>query len=240
MAFAVIPALDVAGGRLAQWSAGGTTVVEAFGGDPVAAAGALATRGADRLHVVDLTLAFEGWIGAIDVIRAIRRAVPDVQIQVSGGITSMDLIREFLAAGADRTVVSSSALADEVRAEQILQTYGGAVLVGIEVEGGAIRARGREPVELDLMSTLGWLAAARTPGVLVTSVARVGGLAGPDVETVRRVVRSGIPVLAAGGIASLEDLRSLRAAGAIGAVVGRAVLDGTLDLSEALDIAARP
>lgn len=240
MAFAVIPALDVAGSRLAQWTPEGATVVEAFGGDPLVAAGALATRGADWLHVVDLDLALEGRIGAIDVIGAIRRAIPDVQIQASGGITSMDLIRKFLAAGVHRAVVSSSALADEVRAEQILRAHGGAVLVGIEVEDGAIRARGREPIELDLMSTLGWLAAAHAPGILVTAVARVGGLAGPDVETVRRVVRSGIPVLAAGGIATLEDLRSLRAAGAVGAVVGRAVLDGAMDLSEALDLAARP
>ena len=74
----------------------------------------------------------------------------------------------------------------------------------------------------------------------MTAVSRVGGLHGPDIKTVRRVVRSGIPVLAAGGIASLEDLGSLRAAGAVGAVVGRALLDGTLDLTDALALAARP
>jgi phosphoribosylformimino-5-aminoimidazole carboxamide ribonucleotide (ProFAR) isomerase len=84
------------------------------------------------------------------------------------------------------------------------------------------------------METLGWVVAAGASALLVTSVNRVSDRGGPDVELVRRVVRTGRPVVAAGGIGSLDDLRALRAAGAVGAVVGTAVLDGSLDLSAAI------
>jgi phosphoribosylformimino-5-aminoimidazole carboxamide ribonucleotide (ProFAR) isomerase len=84
------------------------------------------------------------------------------------------------------------------------------------------------------METLGWVVAAGAPALVVTSVGRVGDRAGPDLDLVRRVVRAGRPVLAAGGISSLEDLRDLRATGATGAIVGTAVLEGSLDLAAAL------
>jgi phosphoribosylformimino-5-aminoimidazole carboxamide ribotide isomerase len=84
------------------------------------------------------------------------------------------------------------------------------------------------------MVTLGWLREAGAAALLVTAVARVGEEAGPDLELIRRMVRAGLPVLAAGGIASLEDLRAIRDAGATGAVVGNAALDGTLDVAAAL------
>jgi phosphoribosylformimino-5-aminoimidazole carboxamide ribotide isomerase len=84
------------------------------------------------------------------------------------------------------------------------------------------------------MTTVGWLAAAGVPAFLVTATGRVGGLDGPDLRLVRRVARAGRPTLAAGGIRSLEDLRALRDAGAAGAVVGRAALEGRLDLAETL------
>jgi phosphoribosylanthranilate isomerase len=232
MAFAVIPALDVAGGRLVAWSAGGATPVEAFGGDPLAAAEALAAQGARWMHVADLDLAFAGEPAGIEVVRSLRAALPGCRLQASGGIAAIELVGRYLAAGADRVVVGSAALADQEGTQEVLERYRDAVILGIEVQGGQITARGREPVELDLMVTLGWLAAARSPGFLVTAVSNVGGLAGPDLDTVRRVVRSGVPVFAAGGISSLSDLRALREAGAVGAVVGRAALEGSLDLAE--------
>lgn len=239
MVFSVIPALDVAGGRLVVWTVEGMRPNDAFGGDPLAAAVALEAAGARWLHVVDLDRAIAGDAAGIEAVRALRRAVPGCRIQASGAIVAAELVEEYLNAGADRVVVGSAALADEARTLELIGQRGGSILVGVETEGGRIRARGREPVELDLMVTVGWLAAARTPGFLVTSTSRVGGLTGPDLETVRLVARSGVPVLAAGGIASLEDLRALREAGAVGAVVGRAVHDGSLDLPEVLAWAAK-
>jgi phosphoribosylformimino-5-aminoimidazole carboxamide ribonucleotide (ProFAR) isomerase len=233
--FSILPALDVWQGRLAVATSDGVAPVDAFDGDPVAAAGAAVALGATALHLVDLDLAFGG-SPRLDV--AVFRAVaPGAILQVSGGIGDAATGRSYLDAGADRFVLGSSALADDRGTLVALRDAGPRVVVGIEVDGGRIRARGAGPAAsegLDLMSTLGWLHAAGAPAFLVTSVDRVGGLSGPDIDLVRRVARAGRPTFAAWGVRSIEDLRRLRAVGAAGAVVGRAALEARIDLGEAL------
>lgn len=234
MFFSVIPAIDVAGGRLATWTSEGARMLEAFEGDPLRAARAFTREGATWLHVVDIDHAVGEREPEVSLIARIREALPGVRVQASGGVLHRD-VETYVAAGAERVVLGSAALPDQGSTEALLARRGASVVVGIDVEGGRIRARGRELVELDLMETLGWLAAAGAQTFLVTSIARVGLLEGPDLETTRRVVRTGRRVLAAGGISSLEDLRAARTAGAVGAVVGRAALDGSLDLRAAFD-----
>ena len=234
MTFLILPALDVWRGRLAVATAEGPRSIEAFGGDPVVAARAAVVAGARALHLVDLDLAYEGTLG-LDVA-AIRAVAPDATLQVSGAIGDEQIGRAFLDAGADRYVLGSSALADDRRTLLALRDAGAAVVMGLEVEDGRIRARGaggNEAGGLDLMSTVGWLNAAGAPAFLVTSIDRVGGLAGPDVDLVRRVARAGRPTYAAGGIRSLEDLRHLRDVGVAGAVVGTAALEGRFDVARA-------
>ena len=231
--FEVIPAIDVKDGALAHLTPTGLTPVGAFGGDPVAAAAAMVEAGATQLHVVDMDLAFDGEPRNLDVVSAIVSL--RVPVQAGGGVRTADEVDALLSVGAARVVLGSAALADEVLARELLAVHGPRLIVGIEVdEGGTIRSRGRDPVDLPLMETLGWLSAARAPMFLVTAVARVGSSIGPDVGAVKRVVRAGRPVIAAGGIHTVDDLRALRTAGALGAVVGRAALDGSLDLSAAI------
>jgi phosphoribosylformimino-5-aminoimidazole carboxamide ribotide isomerase len=234
--FLILPALDVWHGRLALATTEGPRAAEAFDGDPVAAARAAVAAGARALHLVDLDLAY-GEIRGLDVA-AIRTVAPDATLQVSGGIADAATGRIYLDAGADRFVLGSSALDDERGTLLALRDAGPALVVGLEVGDGRIRARGAGRVEdtegLDLMSTLGWLHAAGAPAFLVTSIDRVGGLGGPDLDLVGRVSHAGRPTYAAGGVRSLDDLRALRAAGAVGAVVGRAALEARMDLVEAL------
>lgn len=234
VAFDVIPAIDVSGGRLAFFGPEGTRPAGAFGGEPVAAADAYAEMGARWVHLVDLDLAFAGAPGTLGILSEIRARHPDIRIQASGGIRSETEADRYRAAGAARIVLGSAALADTRAVAAMLGRGTGDLVVGIEVEGGSIRARGAEAVELPLAETLGWLTAAGAPAYLVTAVDRVSALTGPDVVVVRRVARAGRPVIAAGGIASIEDLRAVREAGAVGAVVGRAALEGTLDLAGAI------
>ena len=233
MPFAILPALDVSRGRLVVMGAGGPRPVDAFGGDPVVAARAMSGAGAAALHLVDVDLALEGTPG-LDVA-AIRDAAPTALLQVSGGIRDLAAARPYLASGADRFVLASGALVDEAGAVATIAGGGANVVIGLEVDAGRIRPRGAAAEGLDLMSTVGWLHGAGAPAFLVTATGRVGGLDGPDVEPVRRVSRAGRPTLAAGGIRSLDDLRALRDAGAAGAVVGRAALEGRLALDAALE-----
>ena len=238
MSFTLLPAIDLTAGRLGVYTPEGPAPLEAFDGDPIQAARSYLASGARWLHVVDMDLAFDGVATNLEVVRAIA-ALPDARVQASGGIRTWQGAGALLAAGASKVVVSSGALADE---ESVAEIIAGArpdeVLFGIEVSDGRIRARGTNDVDIDLLSTLGWLRAAGATGFLVTAVGRVGRATGPDVELVRRVARSGIPTIGAGGIRSLADLEAVRAAGAVGAVVGRAALEGSLDLAEAIAWAA--
>jgi phosphoribosylformimino-5-aminoimidazole carboxamide ribotide isomerase len=194
--------------------------------------------GARWLHVVDMALALDRRHANVGVVSDIVAAAPGARVQASGGIIDEHDARSYLGAGATRVVLGSAGLADAQEAERLLERHRSEVVVGLEVADGRIRSRGVPPVELDLMSTIGWATAVGAAAFLVTATARVGGLAGPDEGLIRRVVRSGRPVLAAGGIASVADLGTVRDAGGVGAVVGRAVLDGRLDVALALEWAA--
>jgi phosphoribosylformimino-5-aminoimidazole carboxamide ribonucleotide (ProFAR) isomerase len=185
------------------------------------------------VHVVDLDLAFGGAFANLGVIGEVRAL--GLSVQASGGIGTLAEARDALDAGADRVILGSGALLDPSETVRSLEALGSRVLLGIEVEEGRIRPRGRVDGDLPLAETLGWLAASGAAGFLVTEVSRVGAMSGPAIATVRRVLRAGRPVLAAGGVASIEDLRALRRVGAAGAVVGRAALEGGLDLAAALD-----
>jgi phosphoribosylformimino-5-aminoimidazole carboxamide ribonucleotide (ProFAR) isomerase len=230
--FEIIPAIDVSDGALAAFTPAGPRPAKAFGGDPIAAAEAAVTAGARWLHVVDMDLAFRGEARNLGVMAEIA-SLP-VAVQAAGGVRDAEEVRALLEAGATRVVLGSAALADEQGATALLSAEGPRLAIGIEVDQGRIRSRGRDPVDLPLLETLGWVVSAGAHMLLLTSVDRVGQRGGPDLELVKRVGRAGRPVLAAGGIASIADLLDLRAAGAAGAVVGSAALDGSLDLAAAI------
>jgi phosphoribosylformimino-5-aminoimidazole carboxamide ribonucleotide (ProFAR) isomerase len=241
MPFIVAPAIDVTEGRLGVYTQDGPRSVDAFAGDPLRAAQAYVAAGAKMLHVVDMDRAMGTTLGDPGIVTAIASIPGIVAVQSSGGIHSWDIARSVLAAGAARVVVSSAVLDDEDAVGAIIRSArAGEVLFGIEADGGRIRSRGAGAVDLELASTLGFLQAAGAPGFLATAVGRVGTETGPDVELVRRVVRAGLPTWAAGGISSIEHLAAVREAGAAGAIVGRAALDGSLDLEAALEWAAQP
>lgn len=235
MAFEVIPAIDVSGGRLVRMSAGGTRPAEAFGGDPLVAASSYVDAGATRLHLVDVDLAFSGTPANLGILRDV--VALGVPVQASGAVGTTEQAGELLAAGAERVVLGSAALGDRPGTERALYTLGERICVGIETDGETIRPRGTgEP--LPLRDTLEWLAGLAVPVAryVRTDVGRVGVLAGPDLEGIRAFgTATGRPVIASGGIRSAADLHALAGLGGTveGAIVGRALQEG-LDLREAL------
>jgi phosphoribosylformimino-5-aminoimidazole carboxamide ribonucleotide (ProFAR) isomerase len=231
MAFEILPGIDVLGGRLARLAGGVVEPVDAYQGDPIAAAAAFRAAGAAWIHLVDLDLAFEGRLTVGPIVEGL--AAMGLRVQVSGAVRATDPIVRLLGSGATRVVLGSAALVDGSFVVESISRFGASLWCGIEAEDDRIRSRGVDPVELPLVPTLGWLTTAGAHGFVATAVARVSGLAGPDPALVRRIARSGRPVVAGGGIASVDDLRAVRAAGASGAIVGRAALEGTLDLAEA-------
>jgi phosphoribosylformimino-5-aminoimidazole carboxamide ribonucleotide (ProFAR) isomerase len=234
--FEVIPAVDVFGGRLARLSDGGVVFVEAFGGDPLAAARSFAEAGARWIHVVDMDLALDGEFRNLEIVARIVDL--GVSVQASGGIARLEEVERALAAGSRRVVLGSSALSDRPAAEALLARHRDALAVGIEADRDTIRTRVSEEVELSLSETMAWLAGIDVARYVHTGLGRVGGLEGPDLDAIRALIQvTGRPVVGSGGIRGPEDLRRIASIGAEGAILGRALYEG-LDLRVALDAVA--
>ncbi len=232
MAFDVIPAIDVFDGTLARFSGGTRVPVEEFGGDPLAAAESFAQAGATWVHVVDMNLAFEGAMANADVVTRVSQL--GLKVQASGGVASHADIERMLEVGAERIVLGSAALANRMPVEMLVAELGERLAIGLEIDGPRIVPRGRPPLEISIGGTVDWLIEIGATRFVRTSVARVGELSGPNLEGITQLVATGRPVIAAGGIASLEHLQEVAASGAEGAVVGRSVYEGGIDLAAAI------
>ena len=233
--FTVYPALDVLEGRVVRLSEGRREQVTVEGGDPVAAAERFVAEGATWLHLVDLDGAFSGEpdLGLVE-----RIAAAGVPVQVGGGYRSLDLIAAALAAGAARVLVGTAAL-DDTFLETAVERFGGAVVVAVDIRDGLVTVNGwTRDSGLRATEFAQRCAAAGIERLLVTSTSRDGTLSGPDVELLEEVLAVGLPVVAAGGIATLEDLRALRRLGCEGAVTGSALWLGRFSLVEALSLEA--
>ena len=238
MSFEVIPAIDVSGGGLARFTQDGPVPLEAFGGDPLVAAESFAEAGARWLHVVDMDLAFSGQARNLPVVESV--ASLGIDVQASGGVARAEDVNAMLEAGATRVVLGSGGLTHRPFVESLIGELGERLIVGLEVEGDRIRARGGSAVDLPLDETLSWLAGTRAARYLLTDVGRVGTLGGAGPDGVRAAVGGmPVPVLVSGGVSTEDDLRALIELGppVEGAVIGRALVEGELSLSRLLTVA---
>ncbi len=229
--FTVYPALDVLGGRVVRLFEGRREQVTVEGGDPVAAAERFVAEGATWLHLVDLDGAFEG---KPDLALLERVAAVGVPVQVGGGYRSLDLVEAALAAGAARVLVGTAAL-DDTFLTKAVERFGAAVVVAVDARDGFVTVDGwLQDSEIRAAELARRCAAAGIERLLVTSTRRDGTLAGPDVELLEDVLAVGLPIVAAGGIATLDDLRALAALGCEGAVTGSAIWLGKFTVADAI------
>lgn len=233
--FTVYPALDVLEGRIVRLSEGRREQVTLEGGDPVAAAERFAAEGASWLHLVDLDGAFSG---EPDLGLVSRIAASGLPVQVGGGYRTLELVEAALGAGAARVLVGTAAL-EQAFLTAAVERFGGGVVVAVDARDGLVTVSGwTEDSEVSAVELARRCAAAGVERLLVTSTRRDGTLAGPDVALLENVLAVGLPVVAAGGISSLDDLRTLRALGCEGAVTGSALWLDRFTLTEAVSLEA--
>lgn len=237
----LLPAVDVVEGqavRLVQGEAG----TETGYGDPAEAAADWAAQGAEWIHLVDLDAAFGRGSNHELLARIVRDL--DIDVELSGGIRDDASLERALEAGARRVNLGTAALENPVWTERVIARHGDRVAVGLDVRGTTLAARGWTKEGGDLWETLERLDAAGCSRYVVTDVTKDGMLTGPNLELLREVaVRGRAPVVASGGVSSLDDLRALRTlvpAGVDSAIVGKALYAGNFTLTEALDVAGRP
>lgn len=237
----LLPAVDVADGqavRLVQGEAGSETSY----GDPLDAAMAWQNDGAAWVHLVDLDAAF----GRGSNLPLLKRVVDqlDIKVELSGGIrddASLDMALEL---GASRVNLGTAALENPEWTASAIARYGEAIAVGLDVRGTTLAARGWTKDGGDLWEVLARLEDAGCPRYVVTDVTKDGTLRGPNLELLREVLtRTDRPVVASGGISSLDDLAALRELvplGLEGTIVGKALYAGAFTLPQAFDIAGHP
>jgi 1-(5-phosphoribosyl)-5-[(5-phosphoribosylamino)methylideneamino] imidazole-4-carboxamide isomerase/N-(5'phosphoribosyl)anthranilate isomerase len=230
----LLPAVDIRGGkcvRLLQGDFGRETVYDE---DPIAVAKRFQSEGAEWLHVVDLDAAFEGKPRNRDVIAELIRSV-GIPVQCSGGIRDADAVHAARMAGADRVVLGTAAINDPAFVQETVARNGSFIAVGLDVRGETLQARGWTQDGGPLWPTLRRLIKAGVERFVVTDVARDGMLEGPNLDLLDRVVkRTRRPVVASGGVSSLDDLHALVKLGVEGCIVGKALYAGRFTLSDAL------
>lgn len=229
--FQVIPAVDVVGSEAVRLRQGEFESVVVRAGEPAELVARFAAARPPLVHVVDLDGARSGRIRP-ELVRALARAAAPTPVQASGGIRSPADALALLEAGAARVVVGTAALAGPDALGSLVDSVGERLVVAVDARGGRVAVAGwsREE-EISPEAFAASCAAAGVPRLLCTAIDRDGTLAGPDLGLLERVgAASGLPVLAAGGIRSREDLDALAALGLEGAVVGRALLEGAISL----------
>lgn len=227
-----MPAVDVLQGRAVRLHEGVRDRVTIEGGDPVALARRFVGEGARRLHLVDLDGAFDGR-PADGLLERIARVAEEVPVQVGGGYRTLDAIDAAVSAGADRVMVGTAALSPGFLTAAAAR-FGEHLVVAVDARDGFVAVEGwTRAADISAADLALRCADAGVRRLLVTGTRRDGSLAGPDLELLAEVLPCGLPLLAAGGIASLDDLRALRDLGCEGAVVGSALWRGAFTLAEA-------
>lgn len=234
----LLPAVDVADGkavRLTQGAAG----TETSYGDPVDAAAEWADQGAEWIHLVDLDAAF-GRGNNTGVLKRVIRQVQGVKVELSGGIRDDASLEAALETGVERINLGTAALENPEWAAHVIAQYGEAIAVGLDVRGTTLAARGWTEEGGDLWEVMERLEDAGCARYVVTDVTKDGTLQGPNLDLLRQVMdRTDRPVVASGGISSLDDIIALRELvpdGLEGAIVGKALYAGKFTLAEALDV----
>ncbi len=240
MTFEVIPSIDLLKGQVVRLQRGDFGAKTVYSDDPVGVAMDWEGQGAQRLHVVDLDGASGGEAANAEAIGGILRRVA-VPVQVAGGIRSIEAAQDWLAAGAERIVLGTKALTDEAFLAQAVEHLGPQLIVAPDASSREVRVEGwQQGTGEDVADAVRRLTAAGVARLLVTDIAQDGMLAGPNVELLREVAAaSGVPVIASGGVSSIDDLRALAdVPGIEGAIAGKALYEGSFDLGDALKAVA--
>jgi len=229
------PAIDIRGGRCVRLIEGDFDRETAYDSDPSAAARRWVDAGAEWLHVVDLDGAVEGKPINREAIANIRAAV-DVPIQLGGGLRLLTDLDEALGAGINRAILGTVALRDPELVISAVARWGDRIAVALDARDGRLATDGwlgqSNARAIDVAQRL---AQARVRHFIFTDIRRDGTLTGPNLENLIELIEQvDADVIASGGIASLEDLQAVAAVGATGAVIGRALYDGRIDLAEAI------
>ena len=237
----IIPAIDLKDGQCVRLQQGRKDAVTVYSDDPAATAKKWESCGAKVLHVVDLDGAFTGEQKNLDAVLRIRKQVT-MAMEVGGGIRDIATIERLVSAGIDRIILGTSAIEDTGLVVEACRRFPGKILIGIDAKGGKVAVRGWEQTStIDAGELAKRVETAGVAGIIYTDIARDGMLTGPNIPALREMVGTvNVPVIASGGIATMADIRNLLEIRNLwGAITGKAIYSGSLDLKDAITLSEK-
>jgi phosphoribosylformimino-5-aminoimidazole carboxamide ribotide isomerase len=234
----IIPAVDIKDGKAVRLKQGKADQQTIYNNNPVSAAKQWADTGARRIHIVDLDGAFDGKPKNREFTLAILRAIK-VDIELGGGLRSDEIVAEFINAGAARCVIGTKALEDTKFLEALAKKFPGKINVGIDAKDGKVVTKGwieqSQTTAKDMVKSLAGLPLGE---IIYTDIDRDGMLEGPNLKQLEEMHKvSPFPLIASGGVTTVENIRDCRRMGCFGAIVGKALYDGRLDITDAYNAA---
>lgn len=231
----IFPAIDIRGGRVVRLFQGDYGRETEFSLTPAEAAASFRAAGAEWIHAVDLDGAKCGDTVNFDVVKSLIDT-SGLKIEIGGGVRDAATVEKYVKAGASRIILGTAALRNPEFAAEMISLYGERIAIGVDSREGKVATSGwLETSEVETVDFCRRLRAAGAKTVIYTDISRDGMMCGPDTETYRELVKiDGLDTVASGGIRGCDDLRELREIGVAGAIIGRALYNGTLELGDAL------
>ena len=234
----IIPAIDLKDGKCVRLKQGRMEDDTVFSDDPVATAQHWVNEGARRLHLVDLNGAFAGTPIHKPVVEAIAKSQPDLPIQIGGGIRSLETTEHYLDAGVSFVIIGTKAVQEPAFVDEACKKFAGHIIVGIDAMNGMVATDGWANVtDVKATDLAKRFADAGVSSIVYTDIARDGMMQGVNVAETAQLARSiNIPVIASGGVTNMQDIENLCAqadSGIMGAILGRSIYEGTIDLADA-------
>ncbi len=234
----VIPAIDLKDGKCVRLKQGRMEDETVFSDEPAGVAVHWAKQGAKRLHLVDLNGAFAGEPVNAGIVQEIAKQLPDLPIQIGGGIRTFETIEAYLSAGVNYVIIGTKAVKEPSFVEQACKRFPGHVIVGIDAKEGKVAIDGwAEVTDVEATDLATQFQSMGVSSIVYTDIARDGMMQGVNVDATAQLAAAiDIPVIASGGITDMNDIKALVSVahqGIEGAITGRAIYEGTLNLAEA-------
>ncbi len=233
----LFPAIDLYDKKVVRLLKGDYAKMTVYSEDPVATAKDIEAKGGKWLHLVDLEGAKDGTTPNFSVVEAICRET-GLSVEIGGGIRSMETIEKYLAAGVARVILGSKAVTDESFLREALARFGKHIAVGVDAKDGRVAVHGwLDVLDVDMFDFLQHLVELKVDTVIVTDISKDGAMQGTNLALYEKLSGlKGIHVTASGGVSSYEDIRALKKMELYGAILGKAMYQGVVELSEALRI----
>ncbi len=233
----LFPAIDLYDHKVVRLVKGDYNQMTVYSDDPLATAKKIEAMGGQWLHLVDLEGAKDGTTPNFDVVEAIAKET-GLNVEIGGGIRSFETIEKYLDAGVSRVILGTKAVTDKAFLQEAISRWGDRIAVGVDAKDGKVAVKGwLEVLDVDMFDFLENLRDMGVKTAIVTDISKDGAMKGTNLPLYERLSKlSGIDITASGGVSTLKDLRDLKAMKLYGAILGKAMYNGAIDLKDAIEV----